>query len=259
MVKAMNRQTSAAPAFDIPFELNSALNAKRFALVAQPIYGQGVGAPVGHELLSRLVDSTGTLIPAGQFLQAAAQKNVMPVLDAHTLQLLRDRILPYMPPGSQWWFALNVSAMSLLNNEYLEKLFSPTWTHMAKKLVLEVPVTDFTQHKTIIPVLKRLRQVGYRVGVDYFGNREMIKAARNLQIDNLKFDFCRPDFATITQEMLNELIGEANDNGFTTIAARVENPEQHAMARKAGFTYYQGNHYGEAIWPCSSRRMDLEL
>lgn len=249
---------NTAPAFDIPFELNNALNAKRFALVAQPIYGHGVGGPVGHELLSRLVENNGSLLPAGKFLQAAEQKGLMPTLDICTLQLLRDRILPYMPPGSQWWFALNVSAMSILNAEYLEKLLSPTWTHMAKKLVLEIPVTDFAKHKKIIPILKRLRHVGYRVGVDYFGNREMIKAARNLQIDNLKFDFCRPDFSTISEEMLNDLIAEANANGFTTIAARVESAAQHVMARKAGFSYFQGHHYGEAIWPCSSRHMDLD-
>lgn len=247
------------PSFDIPFELNSALNAHRFALVAQPIYAQGVGAPVGHEMLSRLVDNGGGMIPAGKFLQAAAQKNLMPTIDSSTLQLMRDRILPYMPPGLKWWFALNVSAMSLLNAEYLEKLFSPTWVPMAKSLVLEVPVLDFTDHKRIIPVLKKLRQAGYRVGVDYFGSREMIAAAKALQIDNLKFDFCRPDLAAISQDTLNSLITEANDNGFTTIAARVEDAHHHVMARKAGFKFYQGNHYGEAIWPCSARKLDLEL
>ena len=248
---------SPAPTFSIPQELGHALAEQRFALAAQPIYGLGTGGPVAHEMLIRLVSLTGDLIPAGKFLRDAQDRNAMPVIDICTLQLMREKILPYMPKGSQCLFSINVSALSLLYKPYTERLFSGTWEHLAQKLVFEIPVQDFTAHPDVIPVLKAMRAKGFRIGVDYFGNRSMLEAAKKLQIDILKFDFFKDGAMAKDGNALGGLIEEANGKGFVTVAARVETETQCNAAKIAGFQMFQGNYFGEACWPCTAKKMSV--
>lgn len=155
--------------------LQNALLSDRFVLFAQPIkpLQSGETAP-RYEILVRMLDEDGSVLPPGRFLSAAERYQMMGAIDRWVVRRTLDQLSAADNPleiglGS---FSINISAQSLMDPDFLPFLE----TQIAESgvppdaLCLEITETSVVRSLEMAQrFIARLRHLGCRVALDDFG------------------------------------------------------------------------------------------
>ena len=232
--------------------INKGLDENHFCLYAQPISSLN-SARKHHELLVRMLDEKGNVIPPGAFLPAAERHNLIVKLDRwivqHAFALLAKH--PLLIEASNF-FAINLSAASLAEATTLELIVE--WLEQYRlcgdticfEITETAAIANFDAAMRFITTLKHR---GCRFALDNFGSGlSSFTYLKNLPIDYLKIDgiFIRNiandkvDFAMV--KSINE-IGQIM--GLETIAEFVENESIRSRVEEIGIDYAQGYQIGE--------------
>ncbi|MEE8365998.1 MAG: MASE3 domain-containing protein [Gammaproteobacteria bacterium] len=233
--------------------INHALDDDRFCLYAQPIVALNGGKQGHYELLLRMLDEQGEIIPPGAFLPAAERYNLIEKLDAwvvhHACTLLADH--PAFVEQIDF-VSINLSGPSLTNRDFLETIlrnFRKSGVSPGKicfEITETVAVSNLESAASFISTLK---QAGCRFALDDFGSGiSSFGYLKSLPVDYLKIDgmFVKGivddpiDYAMV--KSINE-IGQLM--GMQTIAEFVENDEIRAMLKTIGVNYGQGYALGK--------------
>jgi diguanylate cyclase (GGDEF)-like protein/PAS domain S-box-containing protein len=236
--------------------LGKALEEDRFLLYCQPIASvRSERHCVNHyEILLRLQDEGGKIIPPGAFIPAAERYNLMPQIDRwvirETLALLAHR----MSGANPIVVAINVSGQSLGESSFLGFVIDAIDNSgvSPKQVCFEITETAAIANlQRAIQFISILRGMGCVFALDDFGSGlSSFNYLKNLQVDYLKLD------GNFVKEMLNNPIDHAlveatnqigHAMGIKTIAESVENQDVLDALRKIGVDYAQG--YGIAR-PC---------
>ncbi|HEX9627489.1 MAG TPA: EAL domain-containing protein [Acidiferrobacterales bacterium] len=231
--------------------LGQALAENRFRLHSQPIVSVQTGAVHHHEILIRLLDEQGRIVPPNEFIPAAERYNLMPQIDRwvleHTLAALKAR-------GSRdavVAIAINLSGQSLGDTEFLNTVIdildasgvSPE--RMCFEITETAAIANLQRAARFISILSGM---GCSFALDDFGSGlSSFAYLKNLKVDYLKIDgsFVK-DIVTdaVDRAMVESIhhIGRALD--IETIAEFVENPNVLNALRDIGVHYAQG--YGIA-------------
>jgi len=231
--------------------INTALAESRFTLYAQEIrpVDPTRGLPPMVEVLLRLRDENGLLIPPGAFIPAAERYNLMPTLDRwvieHSLATLvnHDR----ETPNPRYLCSINLSGQTLSDNGILEFVSDQLDRHGVppERLCFEITETaaiaNFAHATRFINALK---QKGCKFALDDFGSGlSSFGYLKNLNVDFLKIDghFVR-DMATdpIDAAMVEAIHQIGHVMGIRTVAEFAE--EQPVLEQLAllGVDYAQG-------------------
>jgi diguanylate cyclase (GGDEF)-like protein len=236
--------------------LGKALEENRFLLYCQPVVGVAGGQrTVEHyEILLRLQDEAGKIVPPGAFIPAAERYNLMPQIDRwvirETLALLANQ-----PPGAApIVVAINVSGQSLGEKDFLAFVIEAIDNSGVppQQVCFEITETAaIASFDGAIRFITILRGMGCVFALDDFGSGlSSFNYLKNLRVDYLKLD------GYFVKEMLNNPIDHAlveatnqigHAMGIKTIAEFVENQDILDALRKIGVDYAQG--YGIAR-PC---------
>ncbi len=248
----IQRREAAAESVNL---IRRALREDRFELWAQPIVGLDHDPPERHlEVLLRLRDDDGRLLPPGRFLPAAEIYHLMPAIDRWVIKnalAVVERYLARLPKG-HFHVAMNLSGQSFRDSslsgfivdQFTERNVPP------ERLCFEVTeTTAMGQMAEAKAFMQSLKARGCLFSLDDFGSGlSSFSYLKNLPVDFLKIDM---EFVTeILDDPASAVIVDAVNRvghlmGLRTVAEGVENEAVMERLREMGIDYVQG--YGVAM------------
>ncbi|MDV3237566.1 MAG: EAL domain-containing protein [Gammaproteobacteria bacterium] len=227
--------------------IRHALEEDRFVLYTQPIEAIRGDAGAMHEILVRMRDEDGNLVPPGSFIPAAERYGLMPDVDRWVIgrAFAAMRETPSRLPA----IALNLSGLSLTRagmREFIIECQERCGIDPGR-VCLEVTETAAIANLShAIAFLAGLQARGFRFALDDFGSGlSSFAYLKNLPVDFLKIDggFVR-DMCTdpIDRAMVHAINEIGHTMGIRTIAEYVEDEATLAALRDIGVDYAQGHH-----------------
>lgn len=228
--------------------INSALEENRFQLYAQPIMDIENSNTTHYELLLRMKDEAGAIIPPGAFLPAAERYNLISKLDRWVLNTAFQWLTDFPESRKHISFcSINVSGQNLGDDQFrtyvMEKLKETKVD--ARKICFEITETAAIANlNNAMEFIVTLKSMGCLFALDDFGSGVSSFAyLKNLPVDYLKIDgmFVKDivddpiDFAMV--KSINEI---GHVMGKKTIAEFVENDAILDKLRSIGVDYAQG-------------------
>jgi diguanylate cyclase (GGDEF)-like protein len=232
--------------------IREALDEDRFVLHAQPIVDLETGTVVQRELLLRMRDRSGQLIPPLAFLPTAETSGLITEIDRRVIAQA-TRLAAHGEP-----VAVNLSAASAGDLKVLESIERGLLASDAdpSNLVFEITETALMRNMARAGLfVERLVALGCRLALDDFGTGYGgFTYLKRLPVQCLKIDieFVRhlprspPDMSVV-----RAIVALARDFGQQTIAEGVENEDSAKVLRELGVTLAQGYLFGapESIQP----------
>lgn len=227
-----------------------ALAENRLHLYAQTIRPEQPSREAGehYELLLRLEDETGRMVPAKEFITAAEQYSVATKVDRWVVQTafawLRDHPDALQRLGL---CSLNLSGATLGDETFLDfvlSLFSETGVPAGKICFEITETTAITNLSNTMRFIRALQDRGCRFSLDDFGSGlSSFAYLKNLPVDYLKIDgafvkdIIRDPVSLAMVKSINEI---GHVMGKKTIAEFVENEAILRKLKEIGVDYYQG-------------------
>ncbi len=229
--------------------LRKAIDENRLCLYAQPVVPVGhPGTTVHHEILVRLRDEQGRIVPPNAFIPAAERYNMMPQVDRW---VLRTTLTYLRSLSGNCRVAVNISGQSLCDADFLrfaidqidETGIDP------QRICFEITETAAIAHLNLASrFISMLRGMGCSFSLDDFGSGlSSFAYLKNLKVDYLKIDggFVKDMVDDpIDRAMVAAIQGVGRAMGIQTIAEFVETPEILAALAAIGVDCAQG--YGIA-------------
>ncbi len=230
-------------------KVNRALEEDRFLLYYQPIVPINKDNKEKHfELLIRMKDDAGKLIPPGFFLPAVERYNLSSKIDRwviHTTFFWLNAYNEYLEMDYHW--GINLSGQSLGDMGLLQFIFEQLELNQIppQKIYFEITETAAIANLgNATNFIDALREKGCQFALDDFGSGlSSFSYLKNLAVDYLKIDgvFVK-DMATdkIDFAMVKAISEVGQAMGMKTIAEFVENAEIIEKLKQVGVDYAQG-------------------
>jgi PAS domain S-box-containing protein len=231
--------------------IRAAIENGEFSLLCQLITPLVANGSVGHyEILVRLNEDEGSVLPPGTFFPLAEKYGLMPHLDRWVIQHVAEWLSRQMPRSGQQentMYFINVSGASIADPGFPEflNLTLLEYNIPASSLCFEIPDSELAMRTAeVAEFARQVRQSGCRVALSGFGrDKVLFDLIRGFQVEFLKID------GSMVLEILRDplklakltAIGRvAKKIGVQTIAELVENEETVASLRKIGIDFAQG-------------------
>ena len=230
-----------------------ALQQDRFQLWAQRITPVLPGQGMGHqEILVRMIDVDGSLVPPGMFLPAAERFNLVLMLDrwvvGRTFDWMAQQQRKGAPPIT---CAINLSGASINQPQFHQFVAEELQRSgvAPERVCFEVTeTTAIANLQSARAFIQQMKQLGCAFALDDFGaGMSSFAYLRNLPVDYLKIDgvFVKDLASNAMDYAMVRAINEVGKvMGMKTIAEFVENDAVLAKLREIGVDYAQG--YGIA-------------
>jgi len=232
--------------------IQEALANSRFSLYYQPIIALGWSGRPHGEVLLRLLNRDGDLIPPSAFIPAAERYNQMQAIDRWVIRTvfsgLRDP--HWVPlPGR---VAINLSGQSLGDRQFLDYVEQQVehWSVPLDRICFEITETAAISNlSNARRFLSALKPRGCRFALDDFGSGlSSFAYLKTLPVDYLKIDggFVKDMVADpIDHAMVEAIHRIGHVMGIETIAESVETAPILAQLKVIGVDYAQGYAIGK--------------
>jgi len=230
-------------------QIREALAGNQFTLYFQPIVRIDDGSVALYEVLVRMIDKDGELMPPSIFIPVAERYGLMTAIDywvvSGALRALKQR----HARGERLRFTINLSGVSLGDAELLALIKREAGGLEPGCLVFEVTETAAVAHmEKAGTFMRELKEIGCRFALDDFGTGfSSFAYLKYLPVDYLKIDgtFVR-DIVTdpVDQAMVRSINQIAHSLGKQTIAEFVESAAVLDRLAAFGVNYAQGYHVG---------------
>ena len=233
--------------------IRAALAENRFVLHAQPIVALGVEEDVTrYELLLRMDDASGDLIPPGTFLYVAERFGLVEEIDRWVVREAVRMLAAEELAGRRTCFSVNLSAKSIQDIEmtkFLSRRLAATGVDPSG-LIFEVTETVAIENVDRAKQFAReLRALGCSFALDDFGSGfASFYYLKHLEFDYLKIDgeFIKNLPSSETDQLVvRSLVQIATGLGRKTIAEFVGDEETVQILREYGVDFAQGFHLGK--------------
>jgi diguanylate cyclase (GGDEF)-like protein/PAS domain S-box-containing protein len=248
--------------------IQKALEEQRFVLYTQKILQLSNNSESGehYEVLLRMKDEDGILVPPMAFIPAAERYGLMPELDRWVIATSFAQYAGRHPEGSSLGTcSINLSGTSICDESLYEFLVEQFDLHKVPPAGICFEITETSAIANLIQaniLIGKLKDLGCRLSLDDFGSgMSSFSYLKHLPVDYLKID------GGFIKDMINDPIDRAmveaiNNIGHVmkieTIAEFVENDSTLEALRGIGVDFAQG--YGiERPRPEHSDKADFEL
>jgi PAS domain S-box-containing protein len=225
--------------------IRTALAEDRFVLWGQPIIDLRTGETVQEELLIRMLDREGEIVPPGDFLPAAERYGLIGDIDQWVL-----RQATRLAAGGRS-VEVNLSADSVGRPEVLTTVERELGASGADpgKIVFEITETALMQNTEIgAEFARRLSELGCQFALDDFGTGfGSFTYLKQLAVDYLKIDtefVCELMTDPANQHVVRAVVNLAQGFKIKTVAEGVEDEATLELLRDFGVDYAQGFHIG---------------
>jgi len=231
--------------------VREALETDGFVLYAQPILDLRTDEIVRYEILLRLLDRDGGIIPPGAFLDIAEQFGLSGDIDRWVLRKATEILSNTAVMEKGISFAINLSPRTMTDAEFLQLISEMPAVDVIGpvRLVMEITETAAIYNIHVAKdFLRTLRGQGYEFALDDFGmGFSSFYQLKNLDVDYLKIDgsFIRNlSHDPVDKHLVLAMVHLAQSLGKQTIAEFVEDQEILDMLREIGVDCAQGFHIG---------------
>ena len=240
-------------------KLTRAFEENRFHLYFQEIHALPLAGVCAHrEILLRMVDEQGQVIPPMAFIPAAERYTLMPTIDRwvvrNVLAWMRANRESLLPSST---FSINLSGQSLADDALADfvldqlRITGVPSHHICFEITETAAIANLSRAMRLMNIL---REAGCRFSLDDFGSgMSSFAYLKNLPVDSIKIDgaFVRDmvndpmDFA-----MVEAITRIGHVMGLSTIAEYVENDEIVRRLTELGVDFAQGYgvHRPEPLW-----------
>jgi diguanylate cyclase (GGDEF)-like protein/PAS domain S-box-containing protein len=229
----------------------------RLELYAQKIVGisANAGDHAFFELMVRLRDEDGSLVPPGEFIPAAERYNVMVMVDRWVINRAIELLESCLAAGRTLpLVAVNLSGTSINDEDFLDYVLSRLRDdRVAHALCFEITETAAVASLSKATYFMReLKARGCRFSLDDFGSGvSSFVYLKTLPVDFLKIDghFAAHVAHDLVDRSMVEAIAKIGAAmQVATIAEKVESAEVLQVLKQIGVDYIQGFHLAE---PCA--------
>lgn len=241
--------------------IQRALDEESFIIHCQPIADINTGAISQFELLVRMQEPNGHMIPAAAFLASAERFDMIQEIDRWMIKQAIKIIAEHHKQERDVKLEVNISAKSIAGNTLPEMIEEELKTHIINpsNLILEVTeTTAIANMDEAVDFATRLSRLGCGFALDDFGRGfGSFYYLKHLPLNYLKID---GDFIRnlahnlVDQQVVKAVVQVAKALGYKTIAEYVQDEATVLALRHYGVDYMQGYHVGRprAINPASS-------
>lgn len=244
--------------FSIGSQLENAINTKKIIPVHQSIVDLKSGEKVAEETLARIQEPDGSLIEAGDFIDAAVKLQLIHRIDYTILCSTISRCcIHFVKNKPRFPYFVNVSADFLRRPELVQQAISFAKKEFKiygldrfekKPIVLEITEQELLHdlsdvNKTLNPFI----ELGFDLAIDDFGSGySSLTYLSDLPISYLKYDGSLIQRIT-TEERARKIITGiqlmAESLELITIAEHIEDEETLKIIQDIGVTWGQGYYY----------------
>jgi diguanylate cyclase (GGDEF)-like protein/PAS domain S-box-containing protein len=234
--------------------IQQALADDRFRLYFQPIVPVGQRQPsVWHgEILLRMLDEQGRIVPPGAFLPAAERYGLMLSIDRWVVGRSLEALAAMTRSGADAAFSINLSGQSFGVSDFLDFVVETiNRTHVSpSRLCFEITESSAVSELAhVLHFIHTLREFGCRFALDDFGTGlSSFSYLKTLPVHCLKIagGFVRGLAVDETDRAMVEAVHRIGHvMGLTTVAECVESLEIMEKLREIGIDYGQGFALGE--------------
>ncbi|HWP94619.1 MAG TPA: EAL domain-containing protein [Gammaproteobacteria bacterium] len=231
--------------------IREALEQDRFVLYRQAIrrLDEAATERERYELLVRMLDENGKLIPPAEFIPAAERYNLMPAIDRwvirHACQRLHELAAARTP--FRGVIAINVSGTTLSDEaivDFIRACFDEYGIEPASVCFEITETAAITNLSHAIRFINDMHGLGCSIALDDFGSgMSSFHYLKSLRADYLKIDgvFIKGIVSSPTDSAMTEAINRLGHVlGLKTVAEFVENTTILEHLRKLGVDYGQG-------------------
>jgi diguanylate cyclase (GGDEF)-like protein len=231
--------------------IHQAIEENRFCLFAQEIAPLGRTGGEGHhlEVLIRMRDDSGNIVPPSSFLPAAERFGLMKLIDrwviSSTFHILAARRATLEPPIT--CCAINLSGATIGDSDFLDFLRNAfkTFDVPPRSICFEITETNAILNlEAAKSFMKDLRDLGCAFSLDDFGSgMSSFNYLKELHVDYIKIDgaFVKNLLIDRADRAMIEMICHVGHiMGKKIIAECVELEVQYTALREIGIDYGQG-------------------
>jgi diguanylate cyclase (GGDEF)-like protein len=203
---------------------------------------------LNFEVLLRVRDSTGALIPSGKIVSSAEESGTITIIDKWVFSATLEWLAKHEKRLSKTQFiSINLSGVSLNDDKFIDAFFTNLahHSHLTKRLCVEitegVALQDLDRTRQF---MKRLQRMGVRIALDDFGaGYTSFSYLKELRADAIKIDgaLIKDMLANETNIAIVRTIVElARNLGMKSIAEWVEDSATLEALQEMGVDYVQG-------------------
>ena len=223
-------------------DVKSAIDEERIICVYQPIVSTKNGKIQKYEMLLRLLDTQGAIIPPLEFLPAIRHTNVY----INITKIVIDFAIKTLKEHS-FELSMNLDLQDIVNDDIMNLIkdgFSQN-PELAKRLTIEIlEHEEITNFKIIKERINSLKNLGFTIAIDDFGSGYAnFQYLLHLDIDILKIDgsLIRDIDTNKNSYHIVETIGDfAKKMNIKTIAEQVETVHELKTIKSLNIDYVQG-------------------
>ncbi|MGB5275685.1 MAG: EAL domain-containing protein [Gammaproteobacteria bacterium] len=241
--------------------IKHALRENRFELYCQRIEPL-TGNETHYEILVRMIDEAGQLVPPNEFIPVAERYNLMGMVDRwvfkRAMQLLSSD--DYREHSTLFKWGINISGMTISDDDFHDYVSGclHEYSFLPTNLYFEITETSAIKNfKNCITFMNEIHSMGVQFALDDFGSGlSSFSYLKKLSLDYLKIDggLIRDIVSSrLDQTMVRSISEIANVMGVQTIAEFVENEAILEKLATMKIDYAQGY---EIMLP---QPMELEL
>jgi diguanylate cyclase (GGDEF)-like protein/PAS domain S-box-containing protein len=227
--------------------LRRALENREFEVHYQPLFDLRDRAITGFEALVRWNAPDGTMVPPGQFIQAAEESGLIVPIGEFVLRESLRQARTWQVNGNRYRISVNVSANQLSRPSYVERLRRAIQEASIDPRLVELEVTEgviIEGAGEARDAIDQIAALGVGIAIDDFGTGYSgLAYLKRLPIDTVKIDqsFVRdltidPDDAAI----VTAIVAMAKSLGVEVIAEGIETEDQLAELKRLGCQRGQG-------------------
>jgi EAL domain-containing protein (putative c-di-GMP-specific phosphodiesterase class I) len=229
--------------------IRGALEHDRFTLHHQPILDLRSGLVTRHEVLLRMVDDQGAIIPPGAFLGTAERFGLINSIDKWVVRQAIALIAEHQQAGHALSLEVNLSGRSIDDPALPELIETELANRSVDPASLTFEITEtaaITNMELARSLAQRLTSLGCRFALDDFGaGFASFYYLKHLPLHYVKIDggFIRELPRSAPDRLVVKAMVEIADAmGLETIAEFVEDAETLELLRELGVDYAQGYH-----------------
>ena len=207
-----------------------------------------------YELLVRMRDENGRMVPPNAFIPAAERYNIMPMVDRWVITHALNH-LAFKPQEGQeeegYALAINLSGTSLNDDKFVEFVIAAIDEHKPGDRTICFEITETAAISNLgraVHFMNELRARGCEFSLDDFGNGlSSFSYLQNLPVDYIKIDgnFVRNITTNYVHQCMVDAIHRVGKAmGIRMIAEHVESRETLELLEEIGVEYVQGFHLG---------------
>lgn len=241
------RQTTAA-------RIRDALTHDRLSLHTQPIRSLASGAIERYELLLRMTDESGTLLPAASFIEAAERSGMVQELDRWVVARALELVASREREGRPLSLHVNLSGASLSDisvMEFIERHLDEGGADPSRCTFEITETARLSDYEAAAGFADRLTEFGCQVAIDNYGaGFGPFHYLKRIPFDMIKIDGAfvrdmpRSDADQLTVQAIVQI---ARGLGKTTIAEFVQDEDTAKLLREYGVDMAQGFHLGRPV------------